>query len=240
MGGQGNNPIKKMYRLVVLLVVLQAAAIGLVLRFATDSIERDKTLLDRTGVMIDQIFPELRQNIGEVSRKATQIRGDISGLQDQVSKVDEHVAQVERGVADVGSGVEKMDKTLSGFVNDTSGLIWGHSVNPYVLIALSLALMAAIPASGWIFSRKRGTEPSLKAMPYLSPEESFSSRLDKLHTLVQKIRNEGINRRPSPELQKLMIETEHLIREARRDLELIAPAVSYQPTDEEINRDELH
>lgn len=229
-----------MYRLVVLLVVLQAAAIGLVLRFATDSVERDKTLLDRTGIMVDQIFPELKQDIGEVSRKAAQIRGDISGLQDQVSKVDEHVAQVERDVFHVGSGVEKIDKSLTGFVNDTSWLIWGHSLNPYVLIALSITLIAAIPASGWIFSRERGAKPWLKARPYLSPEESFSSRLDKLHMLVERIRNEGINRRPSPELQKLMIETEHLIREVRKDLEHIAPAMTYQPTDGEIDRDELH
>ena len=241
MEGQGNGSIKKMYGLIFVLIVLQAAAIGLVLRFTANSIERDKILLDRTGAMMEQFFPDLKQDIGDVSRKATQIRKDISGLRSQVSQVDEHVGQVKDGVSQVGNRVEKIDASLTKFVEDTSGLIWGHSVNPYVLIVLLSVIMAAIPTSTWLFARRSYAEPSREARPPRFSAESFSTRLDRLHALVERIRGERTDHyRPSPELEKLMIETERLIREARSDLDHIDLAMNGQGRGRETEGGEPH
>mgnify|MGYP005855969843 FL=1 len=237
MGAGPNNPVKAIYKLVILLIVLQAAAIGLVLRFAADSVERDNTLLDRTGTMMDQVFPGIKQEIGEVAQKATEIKSDISRLSTQVAKVDEHVGEVGHGVSRVQTQVQKMDNSLTGFVDDRSGLMWGHSLNPYLLFGGILILIALVPASGWLFGRKRSTEPA-KSVARVS--ESFSAKLDRLSTLVQDIRKEGETDRPSAELERLMIETERLIREARLDLGQRAPIVEAQPPKPALNRDELH
>lgn len=241
MEGRGANSTKKMYGLIIVLIALQAAAIGLILRFTANTIERDKVLLDRTGAMMEEIFPGLKQDIGDVSRKATQIGKDISGLRDQVSRVDEHVGEVKDGVSQVGSRMEKMDSILTTFVGDTSGLIWGHSVNPYVLIALLTVIMAAIPTSTWLFARKRLAEASLVNKPPLSAAESLSVRLDNLHTLIERIRSHRTGQRSqSPELEKLMIETERLIRDARSDLDHIAPTMNAPVRKAEGQRNELN
>lgn len=224
MGFEPGKLMSKLYGLLILLVVLQAVAIGLAIRFAADRIERDEKLLDRTGTMMEEVFPGIRNEISEVSKKATEIKGGISDLKTQVSTVDRHVGQVGRDVRQVGSRVEGMNKSLSGFVQDRSGLIWGHSLNPYILVGLLVVLAAAVPLCAWFFGRKREPEVPEHDALRTAPVQSFSTRLDRLSDLVEKIGHDnGKSPKPNPELEKLMVETERLINEARSELGDLAP-----------------
>ncbi len=231
----------KLYGLVILLVVLQAVAIGLVIRFAADRMERDHTLLERTGAMMEEVFPGIRKDLSEVSKSTTAIKSGISGLRTQVSQVDQHVGRVGQNVVHVGSRLDGMNKNLTGFVEDRSGIIWGHSLNPYLLIALLAAVAASVPVCVWYFGKKRGSAvPQQEAVPD-SPMESFSLQLNKLSDLVHKIgNNNGTTEKPSPELERLMMETERLIRQARMEVGDFPSPTTIDPGNDEIGPAKLH
>jgi len=233
--------MRKLYGLMILLVVLQAAAIGLVIRFAADRIERDRTLLERTGAMMEEVFPGLQKDLSEVSKKATEIKTGISGLRTQVAGVDQHVGRVGQDVTHVGRSVEGMDENLTGFVKDRSGLIWGHSLNPYLLIGLLAAMVVSIPLCAWLFGRKGGSQvPEQDAVP-ISSMESFSIRLNRLSDIVHKIGTDNEkSSKPSPELERLMMETERLIDQARSELGSLVPLTTTDPVNQEMRPDKLH
>lgn len=233
--------MNKLYGLLILLVVLQAVAIGLVIRFAADGMERDRTLLERTGAMMEEVFPGLRNDLSEVSKKTTEIQSGISGLRTQVSDVDQHVGRVGQEVTHVGGRVEGMNKNLTGFVKDRSGLIWGHSLNPYLLIGLLAAIAASVPLCVWFFGRRNGSQvPEQHAVP-ISSMESFSARLNKLSDIVHQIGTDnGKSIRPSPELERLMMETERLIDQARSELGSLVPSPPADTGDQAIRLDKLH
>ncbi|MDQ7782045.1 MAG: hypothetical protein RDU20_04150 [Desulfomonilaceae bacterium] len=234
--------MRKLYGLVILLVVLQAVAIGLVIRFASDRMERDRTLLERTGVMMEEVFPGIRKDLSDISKKAIEIKSGISGLERQVSQVDRHVGRVGQEVVHVGTQVKDVNGNLTGFVHDRSGLIWGHSLNPYLLLGVLVAMVASFPVCAWFFGRRREAPAAPHRDALLdSPAESFLIRLTRLSELVGKIgadtRKSG---RPSPELESLMMETERLIREARSELDVLVPNTSADPGDDDIRPDKLN
>ncbi|MBM3299244.1 MAG: hypothetical protein FJY85_04755 [Deltaproteobacteria bacterium] len=240
MAEEPSRLVRRFYGLLVVLVVLQAAAVALVIRFAWDRSDRERTLLDRTGLMIDRMLPTLQSDVSEVSRKATELKVDLSQLRSQVSKVDEHLGQVGRDVSDVGRSVHKVDTNLTSFVQDKSGLIWGHSLNPYVLLGLLAALAATIPLSGWFFATRRRAQETREPLS-ASAMESFSVRLDGLSLLVEKIRKtEQEREKPTPELQELMLQTERLIQEARTELGQLSPSPKPTPQDPDTKTGELH
>jgi hypothetical protein len=233
--------MRNLYGLIILLVVLQAIAIGLVIRFAADRIERDRTLLERTGAMMEEVFPGLRKDLSEVSKRTTEIKSGISGLRTQVSRVDQHVGRVGQEVVHVGRRVEGVNENLTGFVEDRSGMIWGHSLNPYLLIGLLVAMVVSVPLCAWFFGRRSGSlVPEQDAVP-VSSMQSVSIRLNKLSDLVHKIGTDNEkSARPSPELERLMMETERLIHQARSELGNVVPLTTTDPSSKEIRPDKLH
>jgi len=210
--------ISGLYWLVGGLAGLQLVAIYLVVNYAGESLKRDGTLLERTGAMMEEIFPGIRNDLSEVSQKATEIRKDVSGLKNQVSRVDEKVSEVAEGVSGVNRQVEVIDRSLAGFFGDKSGLIWGHSVNPYLLLSILAAIACSIPAFVWVFSRKQATKPPDVYQRPL-PSDAFASRLDRLSGLVDRMLAEERHCPDTdPQLVRLMQETERLIHDTRKEL----------------------
>ncbi len=241
MGSPRSKLMNRMYGLLIFVMILQAIAIGLAIRYAGEGLKRDQTLLARTGVMMDELFPGLKQDLSGVSRKASEIKSDLSGLRTRVEQVDGRVGSLGMGVQEVDRKVAALDKDLTGFVADKSGLIWGHSLNPYVLAALLLAILGAVPfCIRYVVRQHRLTSP-MPAAGLDVDEDSFTGRLDKLSHLVEKIRfEEGKSQNPGPELRRLMDETERLIREARSDLAQFSAATKVIAEDTEKSRERLH
>lgn len=241
MAGPRSKLMKRMYGLLILVMVLQAVAIGLAIRYAGEGLERDRTLLGRTGAMMDEVFPGLKEDLSGVSQKATEIQSGLSGLRTQVSQVDDRIGKVGRGVEEMDRKVAVLDENLNGFVGDKSGLIWGHALNPYLLVALLLALLAAIPLSfRYIVKRRRLQASFMEAVPDIE-KDAFTGRLDRLSHLVERIRvEENKSQAPGPELRRLMDETERLIRDARTELAQFSAVTKMLPEETEKNRERLH
>jgi hypothetical protein len=208
--------LDKAFGLLIVVVVLQAVAVGLLVRYGGDILEKNRSIEERTLTMMTEIFPTLKSDIGDVSQKASEIREDVAGLRDQVSKVDEHVTEVREGVNTVGAHVEGLNHSVQGFVQDTTGLIWGHSLNPYVLMALLAIVALSVPWWGWYYFRNRPESPAIQEEYHEG--DGFSDKLDKLSRMVERIRDGDGRYRENPELQKLMDKTERLIDEARIEL----------------------
>ena len=94
-----------------------------------------------------------------------------------------------------------------------------------------VAIAASIPLCGWIFGKIR-QERELRQELYaeLGQLDGFSLRLDRLHGLPRKIRvAEDPSDKPSPELRKLVEETERLIAETRAELALMSSGTVVDP-----------
>ena len=181
--------IKKSYWLIIGLVALQVTAFGYVMYADREHTRRSQVIDQRTAVMVDEIFPEMFQDLATVSQKASEIRRDVKDLKVQVANVDEHLSDVGRNVNTVGNQVEEVNQSVTGFFQDKGGLIWGHSLNPYVLIGMLVVIAASIPACGWLFTRIRQERDLRKELTAeLGTLDGFSLRLDRLHGLLEKIR----------------------------------------------------
>jgi hypothetical protein len=234
--------LKKSYWLMIGVLALQSAVFGFVVYADRASARRDQVIEERTAAMVDEIFPEIFQDLASVSRKATEIRQGVKDLKVQVAAVDDHLSDVGRDVNKVSNQVEGVNQSVTGFFQDTKGLIWGHSINPYVLIAMLAVIAASIPACGWLFGRIRHERELRKELvAELGPLDGFSLRLERLHGLLEKIR---VAEHPSdasrPELRKLVEDTERLIAETRAELALMSqnPVVDPEPVDR--NPENLH
>ncbi len=216
MGKKRASNLNVLHSLLVLVVLLQAVAIGLVIRFEDGREKRDIALLDRTALMLNDIFPGIRGDLSAISEKASEIKKDVLGLQDSVAKVDQHVGVVSDSVAGVGGQVDGLNQKVTGFFQDRSGLIWGHSLNPYVLVLLLLLVLLSIPVLGWVLIRKQSSPAaagqelvdahSAIPIPLSAPSEKFV--FDPADDRYLKAR---------PELRRIMEETERLIDHARHD-----------------------
>ncbi len=234
--------IKKSYWLLIGLIVLQSAVFGLVVYAERESSRRDQVIEQRTGAMVDELFPEILHDLSTVSQKASEIGRNIKDLKVRVAAVDDHLSDVGRNVNKVNDRVEGVHQSVTGFFGDKKGLIWGHSLNPYILIGMLVVIAGSIPVSGWLFGRirqERKLRQELKAD--LGPIDGFSVRLDKLHGLLEKIRvaDEPADA-PGPELRRLVEETERLIAETRAELALISRSAVVDPDVVERNPENLH
>ena len=79
--------IKKSYWLLIGLFGLQAAVVGLVVYGERESSRRGQIIEQRTAAMVDEFFPEVFQDLATVSRKASEIRGEVKDLKKQVAAV---------------------------------------------------------------------------------------------------------------------------------------------------------
>jgi hypothetical protein len=207
---------EKTFGLLVVVIVLQAVALGLLVRYGGDILDRNRLIEERTLTMMTEIFPTLTNDLGDVSQKASEIRDGVVGLRSQVAKIDQRVDQVSQGVNAVGAQVAAIDRNVQGFVQDKNGLVWGHSLNPYVLIALLVIAAVSVPLWGWYYLRERHESPAIKESYHVG--RGFSEKLDRLSLIVEKIRDEEGRNSENLELQKLMDKTERLIDEARMEL----------------------
>lgn len=214
--GKKRTNLRVLYALLVLVILLQAVAIGLVVRFEDGRQKTDGALLDRTELMLKDIFPGIRSDLAAISDQATDIKKDVLGLQDSVSKVDEHVSQVGQGVVGVSGQVDGLNRKVTGFFQDRSGLIWGHSLNPYVLAALLLLVLLSVPIWGWFFRRQHGSPaPAEKGVADIAPRMIMyeGDRAIAGVRLFDRDEDRFLNARP--ELRKIMEETARLIDHAR-------------------------
>jgi hypothetical protein len=205
--------------ILTLLVALQALAIGMAIYYGNRSVATDRLLLERTGVMSEKMLPGIQRDVSAVSQRTSEIKGEVSGLRTAVTRVDERVGDLDRGVGHVGRVVDGMNHTLIGFVRDKTSLIWGHSLNPYVLLAALLIIAISIPLSGFIF--KKGNKVNYHEHEQTVPEgmESLPKKLKDLSEVIEKIRNQDEDeQRADTEIQRLMLETQRLIEDARAEL----------------------
>ncbi len=234
--------IKKSYWLLIGLVVLQSAVFGLVVYAERESSRRDQIIEQRTGAMVDELFPEILHDLSTVSQKASEIRHDVKDLKVRVAAVDDHLSDVGRNVNQVSNQVQGVSQSVTGFFEDKKGLIWGHSLNPYVLIGMLAVIAGSIPVCGWLFGRiRRERELRKELAADLGPLDGFSLRLDRLHGLIERIRiADEPSDTPGPELRRLVEETERLIAETRAELALISRSAVVDPDVVERNPENLH
>jgi len=229
--------------LLISMIALQGIAVVLLVFFARESIRRDQVIEGRTATMIDELFPALSRGVSEVSDKASTINGNVIDLKGQVARVDERVGDVGRGVASVSTQVEEVDRSVKGFFGDQAGLVWGHSLNPYVLLGLLISVIVSMPLWAWAFLRWRRTQqPFVQETPFEEGTlQSCSRRLDDLHDLLKQIHTaEQPPARPGPELRKLVEQTERVIQETRAALAILSQSTAQYPEQIDRNPEDLH
>lgn len=240
MGKRRTNNLNVLYGLLALVVLLQAVAIGLVIRFEAVKEKRDVALLDRTALMLNDIFPGIRQDLSVISEKASEIKKEVLDVQDSVSRVDERVGQVGQDVVGVGGQMDGLNRKVTGFFQDRSGLIWGHSLNPYVLAGLLLLVLLSVPVSGWVFTRKhRSPAPARKDIVIVSRTEGHPASSGCPEGFSTRQGTNGYAE-VGPELRKIMEQTERLIDHVRSDGTRARRQFKQDSNREPVNPDMLH
>ncbi len=207
---------KKLYGIVVLMVVLQATAIGLVIKYGGAILIRDTAILKNTSNLVNESVPGIQSDLAMINRNTSDTKMDVMGLRNQVSSLSTQVNEVGRGIHDVDNGVKGIAAGAEKFFNDRSGWIWGHSLNPYLLMILLTIIAVSLPAVGWLLYKRRSDfEPPAEELLLM---ESFTRRLDNLSELVEKLRADEASAITNSELRRIMEETERLINDARSEL----------------------
>jgi hypothetical protein len=229
--------LDRAFSLLIVVAVLQAVAVGLLLRFGGDILHKNRSIEQHTSAMLNEIFPAMRSDLVDVAQKTTDIKHHMVGLRGQVSKVDERLGEVNEGVNAVSAQVDGLNRNVEGFVQDKSGLIWGHSVNPFVLLGLLALIAVSVPWWGWYFFRKRPAALNFRESPHEGRD--FSDKLDNLTRIMERIREEERRFSSNSELWSLMKKTERLIDEARTELAHI-PENASNSRNEAGGRENLH
>jgi methyl-accepting chemotaxis protein len=221
MAESGTDRFKWILGLLAVLVVLQAAALTLVLRFGIDSARREHAVLNNTDMVLNRSLPAIKNDISEVSGNTTRILGGVIDIKRQVAQVDRHVGDVGAKVSEVGSAVNRVDGSLTEYING-SGSLRDLRLSWYVVVALLLAALAGL---GWYIGVERrrrslsvDTVPqTLTGVPGMFSE--VSRKLDDLSVRIDEIRALHDPSLSQPrELRQLMDETEQFIRETRDEL----------------------
>lgn len=217
---------RRFYGIIIAVLVLQVLTIGVAVRYGIESARRDTTLLERTETMVDQMLPSIHKDLSGVSNTVSGIKGDVTLLRKQVDHVDQHVGRVGSAVARVGREVEGMNQSMTAFFSNTSGLIWGHSLNPYVLMALLVTILLSVPLFGAVYSRRRRREASVSHPVASSPATLLAKRLDDLSQLIEQMREQQKSPEATVEMKKLLDETERFIRDAQAELSHLSEAAA--------------
>ncbi len=218
MANRSEKMFRKLFPILVLMIVLQAVCIGFVIRYASESLGRDTELLQKSRTMIEDIFPGISSGISEVSTKADMVYGEVSGLRSQVAQIDNNVNQLGEGVGNVGKQVQTLGDSFLGFVTQKSGLIWGHSLNPYLLLVLLIAVIAAVPLWLAFFTSRSARNPKLMEIELSNSLAEVTHRLEQLSQKLEKFSESDVTR-PVPSFDRLISETEILLVETRNELE---------------------
>lgn len=218
--------MQRMVWLVGALAILQVVAVCLVIRFGFETISRDRTLLSRTETMMEEIFPGLQKDLGHVSGKASEIKKGVAELRTQLSGVEELVNLVGSEVSEVNRGVKAVDRNLTGYVNDKSGLIWGHALNPYILVGLLAAAILCGPVWAFIsvnYIKRYTAGRTVGSDTVIDRIEGVSRRLDELSLLVQRLKAQSQDStHDENELKNLVEKTDRLIASTRNELAILS------------------
>lgn len=209
--------------LIIGLGLFQVAILGLIVLFGIESMKTDRVLLERSRHMVGDVLPRMDRSLAELSGTAATIGKNVSALRREVSAVDRQVGVIDTKVTGVGKNVRDMSAGLNTYIGDTEGLVWGHSLNPYVLLGLLLVTIATVPVWIWIGTARLREEPAWTASLRMSPEEeaTLRRRLDELTESLEKLKLEDAEtRRSGSELFHFVEETERFIRETREELGL--------------------
>jgi hypothetical protein len=205
--------LKKLYFVGISILIVQVCSVGIIFFYGSDILEKNTNVLKHTSAMTGEVLPGLKQDVGEVIDSTRDIKAGVRGLGRQVAQVGRRVESVEQNVESIGKNVDTVSVGMAAFIQDRVGLIWGHSLNPYVLTGLLLLIVAMIPITGRMFRRRdrTRTQPEIAA-------EAFTKKLEDLTALVRRINVTGDGSQPGPELRRIMHETERLINDARAEL----------------------
>jgi archaellum component FlaC len=202
--------LNRIFALVLAIGLLQAVLIGLVLRFGGELLDSHRSLIETTN--------SVEAGIQDVSSKADLISANISSVKSDLGSLDTKLGLVGSNVAGIKSQVEGIDQNTTAFINNPSGLVWGHSLNPYLLIFLLLLILVGTGYTSWVFFRTRAV--SEKPAIGVNQSDDLSGSLDRLAQLMEHIRKE--QKTGSGDLEMLMVQTEQLITEARSELECLS------------------
>lgn len=226
MDREQGTQIQRIKWLVVTVAILQIAAVCLIIRFGFETVGRDRTLLHRTETMMQQIFPGIEKSLSDVSGKAAEINQGVVALRSQLSGVEELVDLVGKRVTEVHQDVRAVDRNLSGYVNDTSGLVWGHALNPYLLMGLLAAVMLCVLLSAWVSVKRikrHAAGRMLVSDKIVGRIDGISSRLDELSLLVQRMKTQSqMSTNDGKGFKDLVEETDRLIACTRNELAMLS------------------
>lgn len=199
------------YGILAVLTILQVVAVGLVIRYESNRVDRDKIVLDRISVMFDDVFPGMKSDLHDVSRKTSEIHDGVKNISNTVDQMNNKVDEVGKDVSGVATKVTGMEREMTGFFQDKSGLIWGHALNPYVLLAVLFIIVASVPLCSWFFTgRRRSREP-------MHSEAKMEKAIQTARRTSVTDRNpsrDSIDPEISPELRRVMELVERSIEKA--------------------------
>ncbi len=224
MDSRHARAFRRLYGLMALLVILQTAGIAFFIHYGDAILSRDSAILQQTSSLVNDAVPGLQSDVSSVSRNTSEIKMDIMGLKNHVLSMGERVNEVGRSVNEVGKELDGLNTSANGFFQNRSGLIWGHSLNPYVLISLLALITVSIPACAWLlYKRKPDFRPQLEEQ---IAAEAFTRKLDNLSEIMGRLRVEEVNNMTDLELRRIMEETERLINDARAELGALSDKLS--------------
>jgi hypothetical protein len=230
MRQKSTGMLNKLYTVSLIMILLQVAAIAFTIRYGNDILFRDKLILDHTSSLVNEAVPSMQSDLTEVARGTSEIRLDVQGIRNKVTAVGERVSEISHDIQGVSKGIDELSTNTNSFFTNKSGLIWGHSLNPYILITLLVCLMVSVPTCAWFIYRQRIKDES--PLEERSHAEIFTRRLDTLSELMERIRTEELNIENGVELRKIMEETERLINDARSELGLLTDKIKLPHDDD--------
>lgn len=212
--------------LLVAVCVSQVVVMGALLYLGIVGSAPDRAVLDRTGRMMQEVFPDMGDRLKSISQQTGDIRREVSELRDGFAHMGDQVAGIRRNVGTLGAHVEGIGEHISRSFMDRVGAIWGNAVNPYLLITLLVLTVVSVPV--WILIMRKVTQTegaSADPATGVSSErlEALTRRLDTLAVLTDKAMTEnGKDVRTTPEVRDLMQEAQRCITETRAELARLA------------------
>ncbi len=237
MQAQQRGYSKRILVLVLAVAVVQVATLALAVLFGAEVlrnsrflVEHSRVMMENNQAMMNEIFPSMRSGLSEIKGNTARIIDGVSALDGRVYALNEHMGQVRSEVAGAGKRLEQMDKRFAGWFETRGRLIWGNSLNPYIVLGLLVIACVNIPLAMWVVRRlsSGGT-----VRPALLPAQAdgrlavLERRLDELAETLSKARTEV--QEPAElraEWEKLVVATERFVEEAKRELAGISAATS--------------
>ena len=221
-------------RMVVVLVCAQALVLGLAGYFGYELIQTNRSLsetgrklLQHNDEMVNKIMPAVKNGISSLKSDTSQILDGVSSLQNKMTTVHEHLGQVR-------SDVSKVEKNFGRFTDRGPHMIWGNSLNPYVLLGLLAFACLNLPFTFWLFTK---LSEKLHRPQTIRPNKAnerlgdLEQKLRKLSATLEKTKEYfEASGSDNGEYKQLLTETEKFLENAQSDITEISKAIVTDPT----------